>query len=95
MNEQQKEQLRQILLERYGLDINEANCRFSRLPKKYKQAGMVYVQDSNICVSAGDGYIYSCNESSRQYRHGHYFRTKMKAGYTHHHKILYVIAPNS
>ena len=29
MNEQQKEQLRQILLERYGLDINEANCRFS------------------------------------------------------------------
>jgi Ser/Thr protein kinase RdoA (MazF antagonist) len=29
MNEQQKEQLRQILLELYGLDINEANCRFS------------------------------------------------------------------
>ena len=75
--------------------IYKANCRFSKLPAKYKAAGMVYVQDSNICVSAGDGYIYSCNESSRQYRHGHYFRTKMKAGYTHSHKILYVIAPNS
>jgi hypothetical protein len=75
--------------------IYKANCRFSKLPAKYKAAGMVYVQDSNICVSAGDGYIYSCNQSSRQYRHGHYFKTKMKAGYTHHHKILYVIAPNS
>lgn len=29
MNEQQKEQLRQILLDLYGLDINEANSRFS------------------------------------------------------------------
>ena len=75
--------------------LYKANCRYSKLPKKYKQAGMVYIQDSNICVSAGDGYIYSCNQSSRQYRHGRYFRTKNKSGYTHHHKILYVIAPNS
>lgn len=75
--------------------LYKANCRYSRLPAKYKQAGMVYVQDSNICVSAGDGYIYSCNQSSRQYRHGHYFNTKVKSGYTHSHKILYVIAPNS
>ncbi len=29
MNEETREQLRQILLERYGLDINEANSRFS------------------------------------------------------------------
>ena len=75
--------------------LYKANCRYSRLPDKYKQAGMVYIQDSNICVSAGNGYIYSCNQSSRQYRHGHYFNTKVKSGYTHHHKILYVIAPNS
>lgn len=75
--------------------LYKANCRYSKLPDKYKQAGMVYIQDSNICVSAGNGYIYSCNQSSRQYRHGHYFNTKVKSGYTHHHKILYVIAPNS
>ncbi len=75
--------------------IYKAGKKFSHLPEKYKAAGMVYVQDSNICVSAGGGYIYSTNESSRQYRHGHYFKTKMKAGYPFTHEILYVIAPKS
>jgi hypothetical protein len=75
--------------------IYKANCKFSKLPKKYKAAGMVYVQASNICISAGDGYIYTTNQSSRQYKHGHYFKTRMKSGHTHRHKILYVIAPNS
>lgn len=75
--------------------IVKAGCRFSKLPKKYQAAGMVYVQDSNICISAGNGYIYTTNESSRQYRRGHYFKTKMNRGYTHTHTILYVIVPNS
>ncbi len=75
--------------------IYKANCKYSKLPAKYKAAGMVYVQASNICISAGDGYIYTTNESSRQYRHGHYFKTRMNKGYTHRHKILFVIAPKS
>ena len=75
--------------------IYKAGCKYSKLPEKYKAAGMVYVQDSNICISAGDGYIYTTNESSRQYRHGQYFKTRMNAGYTHSHDILFVIAPNS
>jgi hypothetical protein len=75
--------------------IYKANCKFKNLPEKYKAAGMVYVQASNICISAGHGYIYTTNESSRQYRHGHYFKTCLNKGYTHSHKILYVIAPNS
>lgn len=75
--------------------LYRANCKFSQLPAKYKVAGMVYVQDSNICVSAGDGYIYSCNKSSSQYRRGHYFKTKVNNGYTHRQNILYVIAPKS
>lgn len=75
--------------------IYKAGCKYSQLPEKYKAAGMVYVQDSNICISAGDGYIYTTNESSRQYRHGHYFKTRLNAGYTHSHDILFVIAPNS
>ena len=75
--------------------LYKANCTFSKLPAKYKAAGMVYVQASNICISAGNGYIYTTNESSRQYRHGHYFKTRMNKGYTHRHKILFVIAPKS
>lgn len=75
--------------------LYKANCSFSKLPAKYKAAGMVYVQASNICISAGNGFIYTTNESSRQYRHGHYFKTRMNKGYTHRHKILFVIAPKS
>lgn len=75
--------------------LYKANCTFSKLPAKYKAAGMVYVQASNMCISAGNGYIYTTNESSRQYRHGHYIKTRLNKGYTHRHKILFVIVPKS
>lgn len=67
--------------------------KYSQLPAKYKQAGMIYIQDSNMCVSAGGGYIYSCNESSSQLRNGRYYRTKVSNGYPFTHPILYIIAP--
>lgn len=73
--------------------IVRAGRKYSQLPAKYKQAGMIYIQDSNMCVSAGGGYIYSCNQSSSQMKHGRYYRTKVKSGYPFNHPILYIIAP--
>lgn len=74
-------------------EIVMVNKAFKDLPEKYRKPGIVYGQDSNICISAGDGYIYSTNEGSIQYKKGHYVRTKVKSGYPATAKVLAVIVP--
>jgi len=69
--------------------------KYSELPEKYKKAGIVYVQDSNICISAGGGYIYSTNEGHVQVKGGRYVCTRVKSGYPFTSKILYAIVPKS
>lgn len=73
--------------------IVRAGTTFSKLPAKYKQAGMVYIQDSNMCISAGNGYVYSCNQSSNEMKAGRYYKTRVNTGYPFSHAILYIIVP--
>lgn len=69
--------------------------KFADLDDEYKKPGIVYVQDSNICMYAGGGYIYSTNQGSVQYKDGRYIKDKVKTGYPFTSKILYVIVPKS
>lgn len=73
-------------------DCRRVNCLFRELPEAWKRKGSVYIQDSNVCVSAGDGKIYSCNKSGKVYgKNGEpVLRT---GGYPFTAKLLYVILP--
>lgn len=69
------------------------NKHYRDLPEKWKQSGVVYIQDSNACISAGGGLIWSCNKSvGEEYKgKGDYLR---KEGYPFTSKILCVIVPD-
>jgi GH24 family phage-related lysozyme (muramidase) len=43
--------------------LHWVNCLYKDLPEKWKKAGVVYFQNSNACISAGGGKIWSCNKS--------------------------------
>ena len=75
--------------------IHKVGKKYSEMPSAYKKPGIVYVQDSNICISAGGGYIYSTNEGSIQYKGGEYVCTRVKSGYPVRATILFAIVPKS
>lgn len=68
------------------------NKHYKDLPEKWKKAGVVYIQDSNACISAGGGKIWSCNKSKGKWYKvkGDYLRS---GGYPFTSKILCVIVP--
>ena len=70
------------------------NKRYRDLPAEYKKAGVAYIQNSNACVSAGNGRIWSCNRAK-----GHRYKGKSdyyrSSGYPFTSKILVVIVPDS
>lgn len=68
--------------------------KYSALPSKFKVKGAVYVYDSNVAINAGDGKIYSCNNSASQLKDGKYAKVKLSSGYCFTSPILYVILPN-
>jgi hypothetical protein len=74
-------------------DIVKIGKTYPNMDSKYKKPGIVYVQDSNICMCAGDGVIYSTNEGTVQYKNGHYVQDKVSSGYPFTSKILYAIVP--
>lgn len=37
-------------------------CKYKELPYWLKRRGIIYIQWSNCCVSAGNGWVWSCNE---------------------------------
>jgi GH24 family phage-related lysozyme (muramidase) len=69
------------------------NKHYKDLPEKWKKAGVVYIQDSNACISAGGGKIWSCNKSKGKWYKvkGDYLRS---GGYTFTSRILCVIVPD-
>lgn len=73
--------------------VHWVNKRFEELPEKWQRAGVVYIQDSNACISAGGGKIWSCNKSKghRYAGKGEYLRT---GGYPFTSRILVVIVPD-
>jgi hypothetical protein len=68
------------------------NKRYKDLPAEYKKAGVAYIQNSNACISAGGGRIWSCNRSK-----GYKYRSKTdyfrSSGYPFNSRILVVIVP--
>ena len=68
------------------------NKRYKDLPEKWKKAGVVYIQDSNACISAGGGWVWTCNK-----RVGEWYRVngdyRKDHGYVKTSKILCVIVP--
>lgn len=75
-------------------DVVRAGKCYAQLPAKYQKAGMVYIQDSNVCVSGGNGVIYSCNQSGKRYGKGG-AAIRRTNGYPFTSPILYVIAPKN
>lgn len=75
--------------------IHKIGKTYVNMESKYKKKGIVYVQNSNICINAGDGYIYSTNNASSQLSGGRYVKDKLngKNDYVFTHKILYAIVP--
>jgi hypothetical protein len=68
------------------------NKLYRDLPAEYKKAGVAYIQNSNACISAGNGRIWSCNKSKgyKYKRKADYYRSN---GYPFNSKILVVIVP--
>lgn len=76
-------------------DIVPIGKTYANMNSKYKKAGIVYVQDSNICICGGNDTIWSTNEGGGQYKNGHYFNVLNKSGYCFYSVILYAIVPKS
>ena len=69
---------------------------YKDLDASLKRAGVVYVYDSNIAISAGNKKIYTCNNGSSQLdSQKRYIRNIASSGYCFTHTIIYVIVPNS
>lgn len=80
--------------------LNKDKCKivkigttYSHMSAEYKKKGIVYIQNSNACVNAGNGYIYSTNNASSQKKNGVYIKDKCKGGYCFNSPILYAIVP--
>lgn len=68
--------------------------RFADLPAKYRKKGIMYIQDSNVCICAGGGAIYSCNNAKSQLDgKGRYVKDKITGGYPFTSPILVVVIP--
>ena len=82
-------------------NLKKGSCDFVKVMKKYpdmpewlKKKGIMYVQDSNICISAGNKKIYSCNSTGETYS-----KTKVNPlrthGYAFKSPILWAVVPRS
>lgn len=70
--------------------------RFAELPAKYRKKGVMYIQDSNVCICAGGGAIYSCNNAKSQLNgKGQYIKDKVTVGYPFTSPILVVVVPKT
>lgn len=67
---------------------------YAALASKYKKAGTIFIQDSNIAVCGGDGSIYACHNWSKQLKNGKYNKVRLTSGYCFNSPILVVILPN-
>ena len=82
-------------------NLKKGSCDFVKVMKKFKdmpswlkQKGIMYVQDSNICISAGDNKIYSCNQTGKTYSQSG-VNPLRKSGYPFKSPILWAIVPRS
>lgn len=61
-------------------------CKYKDLPYWLRQRGVIYIQWSNCCTNAGDGWIWSCNEEGgyNKQSDGSYRYDKYKGGVLTH-----------
>ena len=85
-------------------NLKKGSCDLIKVMKKYKelpiwlrQKGVIYVQNSNICISAGNKKIYSCNSTGKQYGPGksQVLREDKHHEYAFSSLILWAIVPRS
>ena len=71
--------------------------RYEKMPDWLKQKGIMYVQNSNICISAGKNKIYSCNSTGHIYGKGKskVLRTDHKHEVAFRSLILWAVVPRS
>jgi hypothetical protein len=71
--------------------------RYEKFPEWLKQKGILYVQNSNICISAGKNKIYSCNSSGHVYGEGKskVLRTDMKHEAAFRSLTLWAVVPRT
>lgn len=75
-------------------DIVWIGKKYTELPSKYRKNGVIYIQDSNVCICAEDGAIYSCNHAKDQVNDkGQYIKDKVTSGYPFTSPILVAIIP--
>lgn len=76
-----------------------AGCLFKDLPPELQRRGNIYYYDSNAAVSAGNGNIFSTNNSASQLdSSGRYYsldKVTVKSGYCFTNIILWVAHPKS
>ena len=48
-------------------DLVKVMKTFNDMPAWLQKKGIMYIQDSNICISAGNKKIYSCNSTGKTY----------------------------
>ena len=84
--------------------LKKGSCDLVKVMKKYKdlpawlqQKGIAYIQNSNICISAGNNKIYSCNSTNKQYGPGksQVLREDKHHEYAFNSLILWAIVPRS
>lgn len=82
-------------------NLKKGTCDIVKVMQKYKdmkpwlqQKGIVYIHDSNICVSAGNKKIWSCNSSGKTYGEGG-VNPLRSSGYTFNNQILFAIVPRT
>jgi len=85
-------------------NLKKGSCDLIKVMKKYKelpiwlrQKGIIYVQDSNICISAGNKKIYSCNSSGKTYGPGKskVLKKEINHEYAFTSPILWAVLPRS
>ena len=74
-------------------DIVMVMKKYGDCPKWLRQKGIYYIQESNACISAGKGMIYSCNQTNKRYtKRSMFYR---KSGYCKNHPILFAFVPRT
>ena len=78
-------------------DFVKVMQRYEQMPDWLKTKGVLYVQNSNICISAGKNKIYSCNSTGHTYGKGKskVLRTDMKHEAAFRTLTLWAVVPRS
>lgn len=75
-------------------DIVRVMKPFTHCDEWLRQKGVAYVQDSNMCVSAGSDMVWSCNSTGKRYgKHG--VDPLRRSGYAKNSPILFAIVPRT